>query len=596
MEKPLNQTWDLENIFPGGSDSAVFSDFLVALQRQIESFRDLVKDFGANPTADPRAWTPILNKAQELMNGLRQTAAFTTCLVSQDVKDEKAKSFQATVKKLQAALSTAMLTLDEAIIQLPEDKWQWLLDSDELQSIAFPLNERRQQAKDRLSPSEEALATDLAVDGYHAWSELYNTVVGRMSITFNEKELSVGQASNLLSSSDRMVRHNVYHKLQSVWAESAELCATALNHLAGFRLYLYDHRGWKSVLREPLQVNRMSQQTLETMWDVVEQNKTPLVRYLERKAELLGIKQLSCYDVNAPVGANDQHTSYDQAAEFIIEQFNTFNPAMADFAEQALQNRWVEAEDRAAKRPGGFCTSFPLSRQSRIFMTFSGSPSNTATLAHELGHAYHQHVIGDLPPLSQRYRMNVAETASTFAEQIVADAAIKHATTDDNRIALLDDKIKRGVAFFMNIHARFLFETRFYQARQSGMVGVKELNDLMVNAQREAYCDSLSEYDPYFWASKLHFYITGVPFYNFPYTFGYLFSTGIYARAEEEGSSFANRYIALLRDTGRMTVEELAKKHLGVDLTKPTFWQQATIPIKEDIKRFLELTKNTAKN
>jgi oligoendopeptidase F len=256
-----------------------------------------------------------------------------------------------------------------------------------------------------------------------------------------------------------------------------------------------------------------------------------------------------------------------------------------------IANRWVEAEDRPNKRPGAFCTGFPDSGQTRVFMTYSGTSSNVSTLAHELGHAFHQYVMEDLPPFAQNYAMNVAETASTLAELIVSDASLKAASNKEERIALLDEKVERAVSFFMNIHARFIFETNFYEERKQGLVSVERLNQLMTEAQRTAYKDALAEYHPHFWASKLHFYITEVPFYNFPYTFGFLFSSGIYATALAQGSSFEDHYIALLRDTGRMQVEELAKRHLGVDLTKPDFWQRAVDVSVADAKEFLSLTE-----
>ncbi|PJN85883.1 M3 family metallopeptidase, partial [Bacillus velezensis] len=239
----------------------------------------------------------------------------------------------------------------------------------------------------------------------------------------------------------------------------------------------------------------------------------------------------------------------------------------------------------------GFCTSFPDSGESRIFMTFSGSASNVSTLAHELGHAFHQEAMLQVRQLNRAYAMNVAETASTFAEMIVADAALKQAETKDEKLFLLEDKIQRSVAMFMNIHARFLFETRFYEERKQGVVPAEKLNELMEAAQKEAFCDSLGEYHPHFWASKLHFHITGVPFYNFPYTFGYLFSLGIYARALREKADFEEKYIALLCDTASMTVEDLAMKHLGADLTERSFWEDAVRLAVQDVQEFLELTE-----
>jgi len=237
----------------------------------------------------------------------------------------------------------------------------------------------------------------------------------------------------------------------------------------------------------------------------------------------------------------------------------------------------------------------PESKESRIFMTYAESPSEVSTLAHELGHAFHSHVMTDLPTLNQQYAMNVAETASTFAEMIIADATVKEATSKEEKITLLDTKIQNALAMFLNIHARFLFETRFYNERQNGILTEDRLGELMEEAQKEAYQDSLSEYHPHFWASKLHFFIADVPFYNFPYTFGYLFSLGIYARSLEEGAGFEDKYIALLKDTASMSTEDLAKKHLNADLTKPDFWEAGIAIMKNDVDTFMSLTEEYVK-
>ena len=310
-------------------------------------------------------------------------------------------------------------------------------------------------------------------------------------------------------------------------------------------------------------MNRMKQQTLDAMWGAISAHKAPFVEYLKRKAELVGADAMHWYDLDAPVTESTQKVSYQEGAEFILKHFGKFGPELEKFSRKAFEDEWIEAEDRPNKRPGGFCTGMPMSQQSRIFMTYSGTMSNVATLAHELGHAFHSYALRPVHWMNRQYAMGVAETASTFAEMIVADAAVKEATTADEKLALLEDKIQRSVAFFMNIHARFLFETRFYDERKKGIVSAARLNTLMEEAQREAFGDGLGEVHPHFWASKLHFYITRVPFYNFPYTFGYLFSLSIYAKAIEEGSSFEEKYIALLQDTAIMSVEDLAMKHLG---------------------------------
>ncbi len=209
--------------------------------------------------------------------------------------------------------------------------------------------------------------------------------------------------------------------------------------------------------KEPLALNRMSRQTLQVMWDVISRNKPVFADYMNKKAKLLGKEKLDWNDVEAPVGESGGTISYAEGAQLIYDQFKRFSPKMADFAQRAFEDRWIEAEDRPGKRPGGFCTSFPVKGETRIFMTYSGTASNVSTLAHELGHGYHQHVMTDMPALAQQYAMNVAETASTFAEMIVSDAVVKAAANPMQKLNLLDDKISRSIVFYMNIHARFIF-------------------------------------------------------------------------------------------------------------------------------------------
>jgi oligoendopeptidase F len=540
----------------------------------------------------------LVETMQSILLSLREADSFVGCLTAENQNDKKAIQLNGRVAMMGAQFNSALTHFDQLLKQIPDDLWQSLLKQEALIPVAYPLDERRQLAMEKLSPELESLISDLAVDGYNGWSELYNTTVSKFKLPFEENgktvELSAGQAHNKLHSPDRSVRERVFQQWEETWGQSADFCADALNRLAGFRLQTYKNRGWESILKEPLDINRMSGRTLQVMWDVIERNKPIFVTYLQRKARLLGVESLSWHDVDAPIGSATKPYPFDEAAKLIVEQFRRFSPKLADFSEMAFEKRWVEAEDRAGKRPGGFCTSFPLSEQTRIFMTYANTASNVSTLAHELGHAYHQHVMNDVPGLAQEYAMNVAETASTFAEMIVSDAAVKHAANEEERLALLEDKIQRSVAFFMNIHARFLFETEFYEKRRAGLLSVEELNDLMVSAQKRGYQDALSEYHPHFWASKLHFYITSVPFYNFPYTFGYLFSAGLYASALKEGAAFEDKYIALLRDTGSMTVEQLAMKHLGVDLTEPDFWQSAVDLAVADVETFLQMTESHA--
>jgi oligoendopeptidase F len=592
MANTYSDVWDLEVFFKGGSSSPEFADHLKAAGGQIEKFKKEVEGWEpVNQSNESAMLANLVGLFDGAAKKVRQAGAFVSCLHAQNTDDKKAGQLKATVTELSASLQTALTIFDQKLSSFSKDVWDELLQDGLLKELRFVLTERRERAAEKLSEKEESAINALSVDGYHGWGQMYDLLVGNTKVQYKEESLSVGQAANKLSDADRSVRKEVFAAWEKAWGEKEDFYAKTLNHLAGFRLNVYKLRGWEDVLKEPLDINRMKKETLDAMWEVISDNKEPFVRFLNRKAGLLGLEKLSWFDLDAPIGSAESKMSYQQGAGFIVDNFAQFGKEMADFAKMAFEDNWIEAEDRPGKAPGGFHTFFPESSQSRIFMTYSGTPSNVSTLAHELGHGFHTYAMRDLHLLNRNYAMNVAETASTFAEMIVSDASVKNAQTKEEKLGLLEDKVQRSVALLMNIHARFLFETKFYEERKQGVVNPERLGELMKNAQQEAYGGALEEYHPLFWASKLHFFITGVPFYNFPYTFGYLFSLGIYAMALEEGKGYEEKYIALLKDSASMTVEELAQKHLNVDLTKKDFWEKAVRMCVDDVEEFMALTE-----
>lgn len=590
--KMYSEVWDLDVFFKGGSESPEFNAFIDALPAKVEDFFSYLKSL-----QQPMSATQIIEtliRMKDVLVEISHAGGMLSCLTAQNTKDTKALLLQDKLNSIAANFAPAALRFQQLLAEINEPDFEALLEEAELQEFAFILTEWREQAKQKLSEDEEALISSLGVDGYSAWGQMYNLLIGDIKVEVNVdgeiQTLSVGQANNLSSHPNAAVRKNAFDALENVFAEKQEFFAKTLNHLAGFRLTTYKKRGWNEVLQEPLQINRMKKETLDAMWGAISANKAPFVRFLKIKAGVLGKENMDWYDFQAPIAGTTSKMSYQEGAEFILKHFGKFGPKLEVFARTAFEDEWIEAEDRPNKRPGGFCTGLALADQSRIFMTYSGTMSNVSTLAHELGHAFHSYTLGPVHMLNRRYAMNVAETASTFAEMIVADAAVQEASTKEEKLNLLEDKLQRSVAFFMDIHARFLFETRFYEERKKGVVSSHRLNELMEEAQREAFAGALGETHPHFWASKLHFYITSVPFYNFPYTFGYLFSLSIYAKAQEEGTAFEEKYIALLQDTAVMTAEDLAMKHLGEDITKQQFWEKGIALCIKDVEEFIKLT------
>ncbi|MGO1747210.1 M3 family oligoendopeptidase [Alkalibacterium gilvum] len=599
MTKAMN--WDMESVFPGGSHSEVLQARIKELDHLIDELLIQISEWDPSKDyPDYLNFASFLDKREMISNGLSEARTFSRGLFSSNTSDTQAAKVVNQLSTVSSQLSEVETLFMKKLKTIPSKEWDQLISKAPFQKSSFSLQEKRKKGQKLLSEDEEKVIQKLSLDGLNGFGNMYQTIVNSVSVPFLINDeltyLSAGQAANKLKGlKDPSIRARLLSDWENAWKEKAPLFSDTLNHLAGFRLQTYDLRGEKDFLNPPLEYNRMTEETLNTMWDTITKNKPKIVEFLNRKAALMGKEKLNWADVNAPISVGDfepKTYSFDEAETFITTHFGSFSQEMQQMAQKAFDEDWIEAEDKEGKRPGAYCSNLPESKQSRVFMTFSGSASNVSTLAHELGHAYHSHVMRDLPALNRSYAMNVAETASTFAEMLISDATVSAAESKEEKIVLLDSKISRAAIMFMNIHSRFLFEKRFYEARQSGLVSDKELSSIMEDAQKEAFLDSLETYHPTFWASKLHFYITGISFYNFPYTFGFLFSLGIYSKAKEEGKSFADDYRDLLRDTASMTTEDLAAKHLGVDLKQPDFWQSAINEILSDVDDYLDLTED----
>lgn len=592
-------TWDLNSIYPGGLNSPQLAQRIQQLITQITQVKTAIAQWQfAIDQPNFKNLQQITELLQKIAAGLKQTETFLDMISSVEADNTQVNAKMSYLYQIDNDATLAKTQFQKLLVSLSDDEFSQIINHDNFKVIKFNLQEMRHQGQNLLDDKTEKLINDLAIDGFQGWHDHYDSLVAKTDFPLTENgkviHYSAGQAQNKFESAPTsQMRNAMFASWEHGWQKFDTLFADTLNHLDGFRLTNYHAHGINDCLTKPLEENRMSKQTLDVMWQVVNENKQPFIDYLARKAQLLGLQQMGWQDQWAPINVGDfqaKHYSFDEAATFIIDNFAKISPKMAAVAQYAFAHRWIEAEDRPNKRPGGYMTEIPELGEFRIFMTFDGTPSEVSTIAHELGHGFHCMVMRDLPQWRQDYAMNVAETASTFAEMVVADATVKDAKTTAAKLNLLDQKMSNPLAMFLDIHARYIFEKNFYEHRQKGIVPVDQICEMMLTAQQQAYNDSLRSYDPYYWADKQHFFFSDVPFYNFPYTFGYLFSAGIYARAQYD-THFEDHYIALLRDTANMSTEELAQKHLNVDLTKPDFWRAGMQIAINDVNEFMHLSE-----
>lgn len=598
MTARFSLTWELDSLYPHPQTA----EFRTALDQLKASTQQLANDSDSLPSVNAdaknaRRWSEFLTRFETVRAESTAIRAFMECHAAADAAN---KLFMQIEGELAAQLPqwSRISTNIEFALQAADDRTfeQFLAADAGLKTNAYFLTSSRRNAALRLPKEQELLAADLEVDGLHAWGRLYDRLSGELRVRVMEKgevvEKSPGQVD--WDSPLRDVRENNFLATTKAWGTLSDTCADAINHIAGSRLTKYRRLGVDH-LAAPLALNHMQRETLDAMWSAVSARKSCLAQYLQKKAELLGLEKLAYFDVDAPLATssgNASSLSYDEACDLVLKSFAAFSPELGNFAKLSFDQRWIEVENRAGKRQGGFCTDIPTRKQSRIFMTFTNTVDSMSTLAHEIGHAYHTWVLRDEPGLLRDYPMNLAETASTFAEAVLGENRLAACKTREEKLALLDKMLGDSVAFLMNIHCRFIFENQFHQERATGEVSAKRLCELMVAAQKEAYLNSLSDdgWYPLFWVSKLHFYITGWPFYNFPYTFGYLLSLGTYALAKDS-KDFPAQFRNFLIATGNQDAEAAVQSSFGYDLRQPDFWHKSLDIVEQRVKLFLELAQ-----
>jgi len=587
--------WDMTAYFPsfGGEE---YRRFLQDLSRDVKGLCADLPALGSIGPSHGDDWEAWLLRLEAVVARNRHLASYLGCLGAADARSEEIQRDVAWSAQLRAEIEKPLIGLRAALREATMKDFTALLEREKLAPVRYYLEQARRRSLASMDVHSEGLAADLGVNGISAWGRLYDQISGSLMFTLSipgqdPRELPVSRARSLMGDPDPVCRRAAFRGANEAWKGQAEACAASLNAIAGTRLTLYERRGIDHFLDPACLDSGISRKTLSVMIEVARERAEVARGILRERARRMGLATLGFADLEAPLGASGgDRISFAEAAARVEDAFERFYPAMGDFAGEAVRKRWIDHSPREGKRPGGFCSSSPLLRESRIFMTFDGALGDVSTLAHELGHAWHSRVMSDLRPWARGYPMTLAETASTFAEQVLVDRILSDPeSSPENREAVLDGRLSDATAFLLNTTMRFTFEKAFYEERAAGEVSASRLCALMQEHQADWYGNSIAseDLDPYFWASKLHFYIAGLSFYNFPYTFGYLFSQGIFARARKEGSAFLPRYEALLCDTGSATAEEVARKHLGVDLESPEFWNESIDRVVADFEIYL---------
>ncbi len=589
--------WDLTSYFPKFNGPEM-KEFKKQLQDDIQSTREKASSIASLKNNNQEQWEQIFLDCEDLTTRYSHLRSYVGCMASADSMNEDHLKEEAEMSVLGAEFSKLSSELLNSLKEADDEAFKSFTQKSALKDASYYLKRSREEAQKRMDQENEILAADLGVDGIGAWGRLYDTISSKLEFEMeypdgNKLRLPMSQRRSLMEKPDRDIRKAAFEGGNEAWESIEDVTASALNAIAGTRLTLNKHRGINHFLDVALFQASISEKTLDAMLEAIHSEIEVPKNILRLKAKTMGRDKIAWYDLGAPMDSEfKKKLDWQEAQNLVQNSFSASYPKLGSFAKSAFEKKWVDWEPREGKRPGGFCTGSLLTKESRIFMTYNETIGDVLTLAHEAGHAFHSYVMRDIRPYAHFYPMTLAETASTFGEMILTEGILHNSSiSDDEKTLMLDTEINHGAIYLMDIPVRFEFEKAFYEERQKGEVSVSRLKELMTETQQRIFGDILEEggEDPYFWASKLHFYITGVTFYNFPYTFGYLLSRGLFAMFKKEGKDFLPKYEEFLRLSGSDTAENVAKRSIGHDLESPEFWVQSIHTLKEPLEQLKKL-------
>ncbi|GAC1401477.1 MAG: M3 family oligoendopeptidase [Ktedonobacteraceae bacterium] len=585
--------WDMSVIYPGLA-SPEFAQAFTSAVNDIDNLSKLFNKQNIQEQTSLAVDASVIHTFETILTHYNNTAeevrtlgAYISCFVTTDSRNDLAQAKMSELRQSLVLFSQLGTRFTAWIGSL--DVETLVAQSAIARDHAHALRNAKIEATHLMSPAEEILAAELNTSGGSAWSKLHGNITSQLSIPFEiegqTQPLPMSEIRNLAFDANRDVRRRAYEAELAGWQQAALPLAASLNSIKGEVNILTRHRKWESPLAESLFDSSIDQQTLDAMMAAARESFPDFRRYLHTKAHALGLQRLAWYDLFAPVGANEKVWTFDEATTFIVQQFGTYSQRLSDFAARAFREHWIDAEPRPGKRDGAYCTSIRAD-ESRVFANFKPAFGGVSTLAHELGHGYHNLNLAHRTPLQRSLPMTLAETASIFCETIITHAALKNVGRQE-QIAILEESLQGACQVVVDITSRFLFEQRVFQQREKRELSIDEFKEIMLETQRETYGDGLdeSQLHPYMWAVKGHYYSTGRSFYNYPYMFGLLFGLGLYARYQQDTEAFKQGYDNLLSSTGLADAATLATQ-FGIDLRTEAFWRASFDIIRKDIAQF----------
>lgn len=586
----MRDTWSLDVLYTGFDDKR-WSEDLKKLDDCVERFQAF-----AAKLSDENEKETIkegLKLLEELEGLSAQMMIFCELRGAADTRDKDSMSYEGVLSQKRNRTRAAETKFAE-YVATRKNLEQDIKEDAFLTSYAYLLRNMAEDNRHLLSGDVEEALAKMDISGGAAWSSLQGYLTSSVEADLSGKKLTLSEVRNLAYSPSREERKAAYEAELACYDKIKDSVAYALNSIKMQDISECELRGFASPLTKTLYYARMKEETLNALFEAMTEYMPQFWRYLRLKAEKLGYADgLPWYELFAPLGKSTKRYTTEEARDYLITVFSSFSPDMAEMMKRAFAEDWIDFYPRNGKVGGAFCEALNSKKEFRVLTNFSGSFSDLVTLAHELGHGYHDFMVHDNEPLNMEYSMPVAETASTFNENVITGYAIDHTGDEEEKLALIESQLSDTAQIMCDIYSRFLFESEVVERRRDSFLFADELNEIMLDAQKKAYGNGLDEncLHPYMWVCKSHYYSADLGFYNYPYAFGGLFARGLFAKYKKEGSAFVENYKKMLKNTPVMSVEDVAKI-CGIDLTDKEFWMMSLHSYDAEIDEFERLIKN----
>ena len=561
--------WNLGDLYAGMDDPQLNAD-MDACDADAKAlnadYRGRVADLSAAELAG------LITRYEALYERMGKVGSFASLHWTQNTEDPARGALLQRVTERGSRLSQEVVFLELELAAAPDETASAWLADPALAHWRHWLEMVRVFKPHLLSEPEEKLLTEKSVTGAAAWGRFFDEVHGAARYDLDSQALTGDQVLSKLYQQDRDLRR------RAAAAVTAGLKAMQRTNTYIFNTLLADKASDDRLRKYPSWIsarnlgNQVDDRTVEALVDAVTGRYDIVVRYYRLKRRLLGLDELFDYDRYAPLPAADRFYSWQQAQQIVLDAYGRFHPRMAEVAGWFFDGRWIDAPSRPGKMGGAFSSSTVPSVHPYILLNYEAKPRDVMTLAHELGHGVHQKLSGVQGVLQADTPLTTAETASVFGEMLVFQDLLARESDPATRLGMLTGKIEDSFATAFRQISMNRFEHAMHTARRTeGELTTERFGELWLATQRPMFGDSVTLTDDYglWWSYVPHF--LSAPGYVYAYAFGELLVLALYARYQQDGAGFPERYIAMLTAGGSQWPHEIVKP-LGVDLTDPGFW------------------------